>query len=221
MLSLILLTSLALGGTTTVQPDLDSVVLPRKTEIFVSLERNIDSRNATVGDRFHGRLTVPITHQDRIVVPVGSYVIGSVDHTKKPGYLRGKAQVALSFDTIILPNGVTRRMVASTQSAEGHSSGAGHDEGKIIASSSQSDEVITTTAGTAAAGGAVGAIAGRGLKGFGIGAAVGAATGVILGLIVKGKHVTLPRGASLTIQLDEDVSFIRPDELQRGKPLKP
>ncbi len=221
MLRFFVLAGLAAFGGAVQQSDIDSVVLPRKTEFFVSLERSIDTRNATVGDRFHGRLTVPITSNDRIVAPVGSYILGTVDHTKKPGYFRGKAQVALSFDTIILPNGVTRKMVASTQSAEGHSSGDGQNEGKIIATGSQSDEVITTTAGTAAAGGAVGAIAGRGLKGFGVGAAIGAATGVILGLIMKGKHVTLPRGASLTIQLDDDVAFVPPGEIPRGKPLKP
>ena len=195
--------------------------VPAKTELFVTLERSLDSQSATVGDRFHARLSVPVTVNDQIVVPAGSYIIGQVDMTQKPGYFKGKGEVVLSFDTVIFPSGKTRRMVALVQSAEGHSSGGSTQEGKIIASSSQADETIAGATAGGVAGGAVGAIAGEDLKGFGIGAAVGAATGAIVGMLKKGKHVTLPRGASLTIQLRDDVYLVKPEQIEPVEKLVP
>lgn len=194
--------------------------VPAKTELFVTLERSLDSQSATVGDRFHARLAVPVTVDDRIVIPVGSYILGQVDVTQKPGYFHGKGEVALSFDTVIFPDGKTRRMVALVQSAEGHSSG-GTREGKIIASGSQADETIAGATAGGVAGGAVGAIAGNDLKGFGVGAAVGAAAGAIIGLVKRGKHVTLPRGASITIQLRDDAYLVKPEQVEPVERLNP
>ncbi len=217
MLHLILLTMMVAGQAPDV--DWDNLVIPRKTDVFINLERSLSSRSASSGDRFHARLAVPITVDDRIVVPVGAYLIGSVDDTRKPGFFKGKGELYLTFDTIILPNGVTRKMVGVVQSAEGHRSGEG-GEGKISATSSQSDEVVEGAKLGAGVGGIVGGASG-GLKGFGVGTALGVATGAILGLIAKGENVELPRGASLTIQLEQDVRFVKPDEPPVGKPLKP
>lgn len=201
--------------------NIDDVVIPRKTDIFVQLERSLSSKSAGVGDRFHARLTVPITVDDRIVVPVGSYFIGQVDHSKRPGFIKGKAEMTLAFDTVILPSGVTRKIVAVAQSAEGHERGRGAQEGKITASSDQADQVITSASAGGALGGAIGGARAGSLKGFGVGAALGAATGVVLGLIARGRDVTLPRGAAITIQLQQDAQFVKPEEAVRGKPLKP
>ena len=211
---------LAFGSLLAQEAAIDEAVIPRKTDLFVVLERALNSQTSAVGDRFHARTAVPVTVNDRIVIPVGSYILGQVDYTRKPGYFKGKGEITLTFDTVILPSGVTRRIEAVAQSAEGHVSGQGNREGKITTSSTQTDDTISGASAGAAIGGSVGAIAGDSLKGFGIGAAVGAATGAILGVIRKGKHVTLPRGASLTIQLEDDIRFVKP-ELARPVRLKP
>jgi len=199
----------------------DDIVIPRKTDLFVSLERALDSRTASVGDRFHARLSVPVTANDQIVIPVGSFIIGEVDYKKQPGYLKGTGQLKMSFDTVIFPDGRTRKMVAVVQSAEGHSSGRAMDEGKVIAEDRQGEEIVQGTTAGVAVGGVTGAIAGRDLRGFGVGAAVGAATGAILGAFRKGKHVELPRGSALTIQLEQDIRLVQPDAVPPRQPLKP
>lgn len=201
--------------------DLDNVVIPRKTDVFVSLERSLSSKSASAGDRFHARIVVPITIDDQIVVPAGSYLIGTVDDTRKPGFFRGKGELYLVFDTVILPNGTTRRLVGIVQSAEGHESGDGSREGGIVATGSQADEVLAESKDLGVLGGLVAGARAGSLKGFGVGAAVGAATGAILGLLSKGKDVQLPRGASLTIQLERDMGFVKPEKVPTGKPLKP
>ena len=62
---------------------------------------------------------MPVTANDQIAIPVGSYVIGHVLAANEPGYLKGGAELLLAFDSIILPDGTTRQIEAVVQSAEG------------------------------------------------------------------------------------------------------
>ncbi len=210
-----------LGAASAQNVDLDSVTIPRKTDLFVTLERSLSSKTGSPGDRFHARLSVPLTVNDQIVAPVGSYIIGQIDQTRKPGFFKGKGELYLTFDTIILPNGVTRKIAAVVQSGEGAASGEGGDEGKLVATSSQSDEVIQDAEDLGVLGGAIGGARSGTLKGLGVGAAIGAATGAVLGLLRKGSDVVLPRGAELTIQLEQDTRFVSPDAFPSGKRLRP
>lgn len=215
---------LSVGGTeaTVAQsPDSPEIVIPRKTDLFVSLERSISTASASPGDRFHGRLTVPVSVNDQIVIPVGSYLIGEVNEVKRPGRLKGKAAIRLSFDTVIFPDGRTRRIVALVQSAEGQVSGQGSQEGAVAAPGSQGDETVKGTTTGVLIGAPVGALAGDSLKGAGIGAAVGAATGAIIGLIQRGRDVDLPRGTGITIQLDEDTALVGVIPVSPRVPLRP
>ncbi len=198
-----------LSSTLGAQVDLNEVTIPRKTEIFVKLERALSSKTSVGGERFHGRIEVPVTMNDQIIVPAGSFILGQVESVHKPGYFKGTGEVELSFDTLIFPNGTTRQLKAIPQSVEEHKMGTGFDERKIKANSEQADEVIKAATIGAASGGAVGG-ATDGINGLGIGSAVGAATGAIVGLLFRGKHLTLPKGTSLTIQLEHDARFVAP-----------
>lgn len=200
---------------------LDDVVLPRKTEIFLTLERSISTKTATAGDRVHGRVSVPVTQDDRIVIPVGSYILGRVDFSRQPGRLKGKGELILIFDTVILPDGTTRQMEAVVQSAEGHRTDRSGERGELETSGSQSGEVAEGAATGAVVGATVGAVAGRDLKGAGVGAAIGSGAGALLGLFRRGEDVVLQRGTSLTVQLSEDTRFVRPTAPSRGRPLGP
>ncbi len=189
---------------------IDQAVIPAKTEIFITLERTINTKTASEGDRFYGVTDVPVTFQDKTVVPVGSYVIGFVDFADKPGRLRGKSELRLRFDTVILPSGITRKIEAVVQSAEGQRRDPNDEEGTLEGGGSQTSETATTGAGGAVTGGVIGGLSG-GLKGLGVGAGVGAATGALIGLLKKGQHVVLQRGTSVTIQLENDIRFVKLD----------
>ncbi len=157
---------------TAAQTDQEEIVIPGKTNLFVTLQTGVSTETARPGDRFHARLAVPITWDDQIVIPVGSYLIGQVDEVTRPGRLKGKGEIVLSFDTIIFPSGVTRRLEARAEQAEGYVSGSGAKEGKITTTSKQADDVLTWGTFGAAAGAGIGAIADRSLEGAGIGGAI-------------------------------------------------
>ena len=56
----------------------------------------------------------------RIVVPVGSYVAGTVTQVKKPGRVKGRGELYVRFDSLTLPNGVTRDFHGRIGSMDGN-----------------------------------------------------------------------------------------------------
>ena len=204
---------------------LDGVVIPRKTDLFIELMRSINSKTAQVGDKFSATVQVPVTLNDTIIIPVGSYVIGHVEDRKAAGYVKGKAQMLLGFDTVILPDGTTRQIRAVVQSADKYSSDPADETGRVEAPGNQGKEVAVGAAKGAATGAITGATIGifngRTMRGAGIGSLMGAAGGALIGLLDKGEEVELPKGAGLTIQLQDDIEFVKPEPVNRGQTLKP
>jgi len=204
---------------------LDGVVIPRKTELFIELMRSINSKTAQVGDKFAATVQVPVTLGDRIIIPPGAYVIGHVAETKAAGYIRGKAQMLLGFDTVILPDGTTRQIRAVVQSADKYSPEPSDESGRVKAPGDQKKEVAVGAAKGAATGvitgATIGIFRGQTLRGAGIGGLAGAAGGALIGLLDKGEEVELPKGSGLTIQLQEDIEFVKPEPARKAKTLEP
>jgi len=210
----LLFLSFAFCSGTVLSQSLDGIILPAKTDIFVRLQKSLNSKTVTPGDKFSTLVEVPVTQDDRIVIPVGSYMLGHVASKETAGYIEGKANLVLVFDTVILRNGVTRQLRAHVQSAEGYESNPESEEGELVAAGNQGEEVAvgaTTgavigliTAGTAT-------VFSRGNpRAFEIGPGIGAAGGALLALLKRGDEVELRRGTSLTIQLQDEVEFVKP-----------
>ena len=188
---------------------LDDVIIPRKTEMFLTLQQSISTKAAGPGYKFFGRLVVPVTANDQIVLPVGTYVIGHVLAAHEPGYLKGSAELLLAFDSIILPNGTTRQIEAVVQSAEGLKTDPTDEQGTLQAPGNQGEETVSGATRGAVLGGVVGAVSGRNLKGLGVGAVIGSAAGALIGLFKKGDDAELRKGTTVTIQLKSDIRFVR------------
>ena len=87
-----------------IQPPL---VVPVGTAIPISLTSRISSKNAKDGDGIYGKTAFPITVDNKIVIPEGSYVRGKIVEVKRPGRVTGKPELTLSFQTLVLPSGIT------------------------------------------------------------------------------------------------------------------
>ena len=200
---------------------IDSVVIPAKTEIFVTLQRSLSTKTTSSGDRFFGQVAVPVAIDDKVIIPIGSSIIGHVDASRRSAHLKGQAALTLKFDSIVLPDGTTRQLQAVVQSAENYpSTPISQTEGTVVAQGSPGKETAGEAAGGAVKGATVGAIAGRSLKGAGIGAVIGAAGGAILGVFKKGPEVVLQKGDSVTIVLTDAVRFVKPQPAPEGVKLE-
>jgi hypothetical protein len=219
-----------LAAQTANQPDkppkpLQTVTVPAETHIPVSLENAINSKTAFVGQSIYCRTIFPITVDDRIVIPVGSYVRGEVTQVVKPGRIRGKAKLGLRFDSLTLPNGVTEQLRASLSSfGTSGKEGFNRKEGKIEGQSTKgadAGKVARTTITGAEIGSIAGISGGHTLRGLGIGSAAGAAAGAIWVLASRGKQIYLPQGTSLELELGAPLQF-SPDQLDfSGDPPPP
>lgn len=202
---------------------IDDTVIPGKSDIFISLQQSLNTKSARSGDKFSSQVEVPVTAHDRIVIPVGSYIIGFVDRSKRAGRLKGKAELTLKFDTVILPDGTTRYMRAGVHSSEGYATDLDNEDGRIQGQGGANGEVVGGAASGAVTGSIIGILVGssRGSVGRGAaaGAAIGAAVGGLMALFRRGDDVVLPRGSTLTIQLQEDVHFEKPVPRLPRRPL--
>jgi hypothetical protein len=193
------------------------LVVPAETTIPLVLRNTINSRTAHSGQALYCETIFPITVGNRIVIPVGSSVKGTVTQVIRPGRLKGRAQIGLRFDTIILPNGTNSslRAVLSGFGTTGEED-FNQKEAKIKGKSSKgadAGKIAQTTVTGAEIGTITGAVKGSPGKGLGIGSAAGAAAGLIWILASRGKDIVLPSGTNLELELTTPLSFDR-DEVE-------
>ena len=188
-----------------VQPALaDEVVLKAGTKIPLELVNSLNTKRSAAGDRVYLETAFPIAQNGRIVIPKGSYVAGTVTEVKRAGKVKGKAELYLRFDSLTLPNGVTREFRSRLDSAGGND--VDRQEGKIIGDSDKAGDA-RRVGEVASAGASVGAIAGRSAMGAGIGAVAGAAAGLIAVLATRGPDLILPKGTTLEMVLDRELHY--------------
>jgi type IV secretion system protein VirB10 len=198
------------------------IEVPMGTRIPLSLINSVSTRSAAPGDRVYLETTFPVFVDGRIVIPPGSYVLGTITSTKRPGRVKGKGEMHLRFDSVTLPNGVTRDFRARVGGLDGGlREGLDRDEGTVKGDSDKGSDVLTGV-GTTVTGGQIGALGGLAAgnvgRGAGIGLAGGAAAGLATVLLTRGPDVVLPSGTNLELVTDRPLAFAD-EELKFEGPL--
>jgi type IV secretion system protein VirB10 len=194
----------------------EEYLVPAGTHILLALRNSIDTKHSREGDRVYLETAVPIFANGRVVIPKGSFVTGLVSQSKQAG-IKSKGELYIRFDSLTLPNGVTRDFTSRLVNAESPNGKVDREEGKITGERDTGRDVKTTAEGAgigAGVGGIAGGVAGAPLKGVGIGAAAGAAAGLAG---VFGKHkadATLPRGATVEMVTDRELRYQRSELLR-------
>jgi type IV secretion system protein VirB10 len=192
----------------------DYVVDPG-TKIPLSLINTISTKHSSEGDRVYLETSFPVLVNGRIVIPVGSYVAGTVTQIKKPGRMKGRGELYVRFDSLTLPNGVTRDFRARLGGVDGQNSGElDKSEGKVRSEGNKVGDA-RSIGEAAGAGASIGVIAGSAAGSPGVGAGIGAAAGAAAGLIgvlaTRGPDAVLARGSTVEMVLDRPVSFSESD----------
>jgi hypothetical protein len=202
----------------------EKILIPAGTRIGVVLENGISTRSAKPGDSVYLQTSFPITQNNRIVIPVGSYLRGELIDSKRPGRVKGKGEFRLRLDTLIFPNGYTVNLNAAPRSADSGGKETMDSEGKVTGPSDKGKDVGTVVS-TTATGAGIGAIASRSAKGAGIGAGIGAAAGLAAVLLSRGPEAELPRGSTMDIVLEHELSLdgsqIQFTNLGQAQPITP
>ncbi|MDQ3474264.1 MAG: hypothetical protein M3447_11060, partial [Acidobacteriota bacterium] len=187
--------------TTSVSPSSGPLLIPRDTFLIVEMESSLSTEASQRGDRFQARVIEPSEFQ-------GAIIEGRVTRVKRPGRVKGVAELQLSFEQIRMPDNRSSsigaevvEVVPTGRSDEGEVDSEGGVRGK----DSTKDDVAKVGAATGI-GAILGAIAGGG-KGAAIGAAIGGSVGAGGVLSKRGKDIRLERGQQLKLRTSSDARF--------------
>src|SRR4051812_5586433 len=96
-----------------------SFVVDIGTRIPMQMTNSVSTKNAIPGEKLYLETTFPVVIDNKIVIPAGSYVMGTITDTHRPGRVKGRGEFRIRFDQLILPNGVTRDFRATVAGLDG------------------------------------------------------------------------------------------------------
>jgi hypothetical protein len=176
--------------------DNQSITIPAGTKVPLVLKHAVTTKSARVGDGVYLQSNFPVTIDNAIVIPPGTYVQGVIDEIKRPGRIKGRAQVLFHFTTLIFPNGYTVSIPGSIESVPGMENSQVKDKEGTLQSERQKGQDAATVGGTAATGTLIGGLS-HGAKGAGLGAGIGAAAGLATVLLTRGSDIRLEAGTTV------------------------
>ncbi len=197
-------------------PALAKIIVPAGTRLPLVLHNAISTRSAKAGDPAYFETLFPIVQDNHVIIPAGSYVSGEVTAAKRPGRVKGRGEIMIRLNTLILPNGYTVSFNAVPTSSGTGGAETTDPEGKIKGDTDKTSDVGTVIR-TTSVGAGIGAIAGRSGKAAGIGAGIGAGAGLAAVLLSRGPEAELPRGTTLDVILDRSL-YLDADKAQFTNP---
>ncbi len=176
------------------------------TRVLLRLTNGVNTKHTAAGDRVYLETVVPVFVNGLRVIPRGSNVTGTITGSQRVGRVKGKSALNLRFESITLPNGVTRNF-RSLASSGGTAGDLDHSEGKIHGEGNKGGDTRTVGETTAGIGTIASGAAGHYGMGAGIGTAAGAAAGLARVLGSRGADVVLAPGTTIELTLDRDLQF--------------
>lgn len=180
---------------TTFTPVSDSVIIiPRDTELILELQESMTTANAKEGDRFTAKIVSPTEI-------AGAMIEGHVAKVTKPGRIKRRSEIQLSFNRIILTQDRWSNfdaILTEVLPVKGDNIKRVDNEGLAQGDRDYKGDLTKLGAATGT-GVTIGAIAG-GPVGAAVGAGVGAAFGVGAVVIERGKHIKLNPNQQLRVR---------------------
>ncbi len=185
------------------------------THILLNMINSVSTKQAVVGDRMYLETAFPVLSDGRIVIPQGSWVTGTITQVKKPGRVKGRGELQVSFDSITLPNGVTRNLHSDLGAIDARADEKLNRERSKVTGPGNKKGDIGTVVGTATSGtvigSGIGAAAGSIARGAGVGAGAGAAAGLLGVLLSRGPDAMLTKGSTVEMIVDRRLTFTNAD----------
>ena len=182
-----------------------TVEIPAGTKVALRLKQAISTKTAREGDAVYAETTFPIAIDDRILIPVGTYVQGKISHIQRGGHVKGRAELLLHFTSMIYPSGYTVMLPGALENVPGAEHATMKDSEGTIRQDSDTGKKMETVAKTAGTGAAIGGLGTGTWKGAGIGGGIGAGVGAAIGMLSRGGDVRLEPGTSVEMVIQRAV----------------
>lgn len=181
------------------------ITLPTGTKLPLALKHAITTKSARDGDAVYAETTFPVVVNDQIIIPAGAYVQGVISNVKRPGRVKGRAEVLVHFNTLIFPNGYTLLLPGAVDNVPGMDNGKMKDKEGTIQGDGQKGKDAARIAEAAGTGGLIGAAADGG-KGAAIGGAGGGLIGLAAVLLSRGPDLRLEAGSTIETVLERPIT---------------
>ena len=169
------------------------------------MNQTLSSARSHMGDRFKATVVTPVYASGVAVVPAGSIVEGRVTSAVAARTRGREGQIAVAFDTLILPDGTKHPLDGVLTELQDDRRGEVDAENEVSGRSSEKRSIGYIGGGTA--GGAIlGGVIG-GAKGAGIGAVLGAGAGVAGVMLTKGYEAELRSGTEVGMVTTRPITF--------------
>lgn len=182
-------------------PPSGSPVIPRNTILALELLTPVSTDASQRGDRIQAKVIEPVEF-------AGYMVEGRVAQVKRPGKVKGVAELQLAFDQIRSTDNRTATLHAELIEITpmGGDSTTIDTEGGVKGQDSTKDDAAKVGAASGI-GAIIGVIAGGG-KGAAIGAIIGGGVGTAGVMTQRGKDIRLERGQHIKIRTSTDTSAL-------------
>lgn len=74
--------------------------IPKGTHVLLRMMNSISTRTAAEGNQVYLQTATPVAVNNQIVIPPGTYVQGSVSHSKRSGRVKGRAELGIRLETM-------------------------------------------------------------------------------------------------------------------------
>ena len=178
-----------------------SLAIPRNTILALELLTPVSTDASQRGDRIQAKVIEPAEFADYVVE-------GRIAQVRRPGKVKGVAELQLAFDQIRSPDNRTATLHAELLEVTpmGGENTEVDSEGGVKGPDSRKDDAAKVGAASGI-GAIIGAIAGGG-KGAAIGAVIGGGAGTAGVMTQRGKDIRLERGQQLKIRTSTDTSVL-------------
>ena len=183
-----------------------AVTVPSGTRIPLTLKQGINTKTARPGDPVYAQTAFPITQDNKIVIPAGTFVQGEVRRVVRPGHVKGRAELQMSFTSMIFPNGYTILLPGAVQNTPGSLDNTMKGKEGTIEGNSGKGKDAATIAEATIPGAGIGALADGG-KGAAIGAGAGGVLGLATVLLTRGPEIQLGPGSSVEMVLESRIDL--------------
>ncbi|MBN2242141.1 MAG: hypothetical protein JW793_05585 [Acidobacteria bacterium] len=187
------------------------ITVPEGTVLPIVMTAYLNTKNSQAGDIVYAMTNYPIWIQQRLAIPKGSEIRGTLTEVVRPGRIKGKGRLVIRFDDILLPNGVKRDLVATFRGIHGPGDEKLNRESESVSTGSSKGEDAGTIASTAATGLSIGTIVGAVSDhtgtGMAIGTAAGAAAGAVQVLLTRGNDLVIEPGTQFDLELLKPLEF--------------
>jgi type IV secretion system protein VirB10 len=198
--------ALAQNQAVTDPPAPNTITVPSGTKLLMALKSGINTKTAKVGDGVYLETNFPVTIDNVMAIPPGTYVQGTIDNVRRSGRVKGRAEVLFHFTTLIFPSGYTISVPGSVNDVPGADNArVKNKEGTVQADGTKGKDA-GTIAGPAAEGAIIGALA-RGAKGALIGSGIGGAVGLAEVLFSRGNEINYPAGTAVEMVLQRPLTL--------------